>query len=325
MTDVRHHAVQVPATTANLGPGFDAFGAAVGLHLYARSLPRDAQPERVATTGAGAGDDGDLPTGDENLLWRSLVAFCEHVGVEVPDVAVRVTTSIPLERGLGSSSSAIVAGLGLGRALTGAVVGDVELCELADRLEGHPDNVVPAILGGLTACTTDGDGRLVVRRVQPAPRLRPVVLVPQTRQSTSEARGVLPETLTRAEVAVETGRGAHVVGALAGLWPAEASATADLLHEPARLAVMEPTGAAVTALRAGGVHAWLSGAGPSVAAAVADLEADHHALLDAVATEHGMTVHRLDWDLRGLLACPDDGCGLAGVGGCAQCPREGVR
>jgi homoserine kinase len=325
LSDVRHHAVQVPATTANLGPGFDAFGAAVGLHLYARSLPRDAQADRVVTTGAGAGDEGDIPTGDDNLLWRSLVAFCEHAGADVPDVAVRVTTAIPLERGLGSSSSAIVAGLGLGRALTGAAVGDVTLCEVATGIEGHPDNVVPAILGGLTACVTDTAGALVVRRVQPAPRLRPVVLVPDTRQSTAEARGVLPESLSRADVATETARGAHVVGALAGLWPAAAGATADLLHEPARLAVMGPTGEAVEALRAGGVHAWLSGAGPSVAAAVSDVETGHLALLDEVAAATGMTVHRLDWDLRGLVGCPDDGCGLAGVGGCAQCPREGVR
>lgn len=321
MSELRHHAVRVPATTANLGPGFDAFGAALGRYLHARTLPREAQDDRVLTTGEGV---GEVPAGDDNLVWRSFVAFAERFDRPVPDVALRVANDIPLERGLGSSSAAIVAGLTLARAATGGEVGDLQLAALADELEGHPDNVVPAIVGGLTASVVGDDGQLVVRRIAPHPRLRPVVLVPQTRQNTKAARAVLPDTLTRGEVAAQASRAAHVIGALAGAWPAAPGATSDLLHEPARLAVMAATGGVVTQLREAGVHAWLSGAGPSVAAVVPVRDAFVLERVGAIATEAGFQSHPSSWDLSGALVCPEAGCGISGQPGCVQCPRRGV-
>lgn len=321
MPDVRHHAVQVPATTANLGPGFDAFGAALDLHLYARTVPRSAQDERVITTGEGV---GEVASDDRNLVWRSFATFVERHDVALPDVALLVANEIPLERGLGSSSAAIVAGLALARAVTGVPVGDVALATLADEIEGHPDNVVPAVFGGLTASVVDDAGGLVIRRIGPHPRLRPVALVPESRQNTVAAREVLPDTLDRADVARQAARASHVIGALGGLWPAAPGATADLLHEPARLRVMERTGAVVAELRREGVHAWLSGAGPTAAAA---LPADDHALLErvrVVAAAAGYVCRELAWDLRGVVACPEDGCALSGRPGCVQCPRRRV-
>jgi homoserine kinase len=166
VSDVRHHSVRVPATSANLGPGFDAFGIALTRHLVVHTAPRGEQEPRVTTVGEGA---GELSTGDDNLIWRSLVTFCRSHEQPVPDVALHVVNDLPLERGLGSSSSAIVAGLVLGRALTGLAVADRDLVDRADQLEGHPDNVAPALLGGLVACTRDADGALVVRRRNPAP------------------------------------------------------------------------------------------------------------------------------------------------------------
>jgi homoserine kinase len=330
VTQVRHHAVAVPATTANLGPGFDAFGLALGersldgsgvARLTVRSVPRASQAERLTTVGEG---EGEVSTGDDNLVWRSLVTFCEHHGVPVPDVALRARNRIPLERGLGSSSAAIVAGLVLGRALTEVVVGDRELLGLASSIEGHPDNVGPALLGGLVACATDDDGHLVVRRINPAPSLRPVVLVPGTRQATTSARAVLPEQLPRAEVTVQAARAGHVLAALTGVWPAAVGLAGDRLHEPARFAAMPATGAVVDALRDAGVHAWLSGAGPSVAAVVpASAQASAAGLVE-VAEAHGFVVHELTVDLAGAFACPDDGCGLSGSGNCVQCPRRRV-
>lgn len=321
MSELRHHAVKVPATTANLGPGFDAFGAAVDVHLYARTVPREAQDERVLTTGEGV---GEVPAGDDNLVWRSLVAFAERMADSVPDVALRVGNDIPLERGMGSSSAAIVAGLALGRALTGAVVGDRELAALADEIEGHPDNVVPALFGGLTASVVADDGELVVRRVTPHARLRPVILVPATRQNTREARAVLPASLERGEAAGQASRAAHVIGALAGVWPADPRATADRLHEPARLEVMGATGEVVRELRAAGIHAWLSGAGPSVAAVIAARDRGALERVRAVAASAGYRCRELAWDLAGAVVCPDDGCGLSGQPGCVQCPRRRV-
>lgn len=347
MSAVRHHSVQVPATSANLGPGFDAFGLAVDRYLAVRSVPRSVQAERVQTVPAAA----DLPTGDDNLIWRSLVAFCDDRGVSVPDVALRTTTAIPVERGLGSSSAAIVAGVVLARALTGEAVGDRELVTLLDRLEGHPDNVAPALLGGLVACTTDAAGGLVVRRRNPTPALRPVVLVPELRQGTEAARGLLPTQLDRADVVTQAARAGHVLAGLAGAWPVDAGAAGDVLHEPARQAAMPASARVLDELRAAGVHAWLSGAGPSVAAAVPALAAPQGLggpagaaplatagevaaaptpgggaaslpVLDVIAGRHGFHVLRLRFDLAGALACPDDGCALTGTGGCVQCPRQ---
>lgn len=323
MTNLRHAAVRVPATTANLGPGFDAFGAALGIHLWARSRDRTGSgAARVTTRGELA---GELPDGDDNLLWRAFVAACDLLGAPVPDVAVDVRTDIPLERGLGSSSAAIVAGVALARAVTGAVAGDLELVTLATELEGHPDNVAPAVLGGLVVCAPDDDGTLVVRRHQPAPRLDPVVLVPRTRQATTSARAVLPETLSADDVALQAARAGHVVGSLLGAWSADAGAVGDRLHEPPRLAVMEPSKAVLEALRDAGAHAWLSGAGPALAAAVPAPSdgAGPPAAVTAAAGED-FRVHAPGWDLGGVVACPEGGCAWSGTPGCAACPREAV-
>lgn len=321
MSALRHHTVQVPATSANLGPGYDAFGVALTLHLAVRTRPRSDQPSRVVVRGEGA---DDVTTGDDNLIWQAFVRFCDHVEVAVPDVALEAHNRIPLERGLGSSSAAIVAGLALARAVTGTPVGDPALVELATSIEGHPDNVAPAVLGGLVITSRDDVGALVIRRVNPVARLRPVVLVPETRQATSEARAVLPEQLPAAQVADQAARAGHVVGALTGVWPADPRVVGDHLHEPARTAVMGPSMALVAALRDDGRHAWLSGAGPSVAVALDRGTRGDAALAgcDELAAERSYAAWPLEFDLSGALACPDDGCGLAGSGGCAQCPRE---
>ena len=318
---VRHHTVKVPATTANLGPGFDAFGLALDLHLGARTDDRVAGTPRVTLTGEGADEVSD---GDDNLLWTSFVAFCEERGVAVPDVAIRATNRIPLQRGLGSSSAAIVAGLVLARDLTGELVAETELVRIADRLEGHPDHVAPAIVGGLVAWARAGAGVPIGRRIEPAPTLAPVVLVPSGRQSTDEARAVLPATMTIAEVAEQSARAGHVLGALSGLWPADVAATVDLLHEPTRLAVMTASGEVIARLRAQGHHAWLSGAGPTVAVALEAGDAAAREAVIAIAGETGMVALVLDVDRSGAISCPDGGCALSGSGGCARCPRESV-
>ncbi len=326
---MRHHTVQVPATSANLGPGFDAFGLAVDRYLAVQTVDRAEQTSRVVIV---RGDP--VPDGDDNLVWRSFVAFCDRHGAAVPDVALRVANDIPLERGLGSSSAAIVAGLVLARALTDIAVGDPRLLELATEIEGHPDNVAPSLLGGLVACVggvagTDPGAQaheLVVRRVNPAPHLRPVLLVPETRQATSGARAVLPDTVTRAEAAAQASRAGHVLAALTGTWPVDVAAAADLLHEPARAAQMPAAAALLGELRDAGVHAWLSGAGPSVAAVV-PAGAFGAPMLDAVAAigaRHEVEVAPARFELSGALACPRDGCAIAGGEGCVQCPRRRV-
>ncbi|MBS3942451.1 MAG: homoserine kinase [Actinobacteria bacterium] len=318
----QHVTVRVPATSANLGPGFDAFGLALDRYLVVRSTTAPLGHDRVRFRGDG---QDEVDTGDGNLVWRSIVAFCDHHDVPTPDVGLEVVNHIPLERGLGSSSAAIVAGLVMGRALTGVTVGDLDLVALADRLEGHPDNVAPAVLGGLAACTTADDGRLVIRRRNPAPHLRPLALIPTTRQATTAARTVLPQALPRREVTVQAGRAGHVLGGLLGAWPVDPAAAGDRLHEPARLQVMTATAAVVTELRALGIHAWLSGAGPSAAAMVDGAMSGVADEIDRIAAAHDFVVAWARVDLSGALACVDGACAFSGVAGtCAQCPRQWI-
>ncbi len=319
-TEPRHHAVRVPATTANLGPGFDAFGLALDLPLVVRTVDRRSQRERVRTLGVGA---EELQTGDDNLVWQAFRAWCDEHDVAVPDVGLVARSEIPLERGLGSSSAAIVAGLVLARALTGVVAGDVATVALAARLEGHPDNVAPALLGGLVVCATAADGSLVVRRVNPTPARRPIAFVPTTRQATTAARAVLADRYPRGAMAQQAARAGHVLSGLIGTWPVDVRLSGDLLHEPARLAVMEGAGRLLEDLRADGLHAWLSGAGPAVLCMV-DADGDARDDLLELARRHGHALVPLHVALAGALACPEDGCALAGTGGCVQCPRRAV-
>lgn len=320
MSHPAHHAVRIPATTANLGPGFDAFGAAVGLHLHARSTDR-TDDGRVELSGEGA---DELETGDGNLVWRAFVAFCEHRGVVVPDVGVRVHNGIPMARGVGSSSAAIVAGLVLARAVTGQDCSDEEVVRFADQLEGHPDNVAPAVLGGIVAAASTDEG-LVLRRAQPHAALRPAILVPDQRQLTADARTVLPAALDRADVAVQAARAGHVLAGLLGMWPVAPGAAGDRLHEPPRLAAMSRSGRVVDRLRTGGIHAWLSGAGPSVAAALSG-DPGEEQRLRSVAGDEGFRVYLPGWDLSGAFACPVETarCAYSRAGRCVRCPAHAV-
>lgn len=284
--------VVVPASSANLGPGFDALAVALDVRLEVRTAPRGS--ERVTTRGEGA---GELPTDDRNLVWRALATCCEHVGAEVPDVSLVVDSAIPLERGMGSSAAAAVAGLVLGRALCAARLGAHELIELASSLEGHPDNAAAAVLGGVVLCRP---GR--VARLEPTGELRPVVCVPDTRQSTEAARGLLPADVPLADAAANGARVAAVLAGLTGATPLDVEAMTDVLHEPARFDAMPATGRLVEALRAAGVPACLSGAGPSVLAVVpARAEAPVDRLRDLAGD--GWTVLAAGWDRAGAVAC----------------------
>jgi homoserine kinase len=284
--------VEVPATSANLGPGFDAFGVALSVGLRATVVAR--QERRIIPSGEGA---DEVSTGDDNLVWRALVAYSEWSGeTYIPDVSVAVHSDIPLERGMGSSSAAAVAGVTLGRFLLGGGGTNQSLIELATEFDGHPDNVAPAILGGLVVCV---DG--VAHRLDPTPLLRPVICVPRTRQSTREARGILPASLPLAAAAANGARAAVVLAGLAGAMPWDPRAMVDVLHEPVRLHAMAPSGHLVAELRARGIGACLSGAGPSVLAVVG---AGDEQAVDAVRAAAGdlWTVRPLEWQLEGAGA-----------------------
>lgn len=291
--------VSVPGTSANLGPGYDSFGVAVDVPLVAVTIPR--QDRRIVPAGEGA---EELPAGDDNVVWQGVLAWCAHTGTTPPDVSITVDSAIPLERGLGSSSAAAVAGLMLGRALTGGVATVQQLLGLATDLEGHPDNAAAAIVGGLVACTPDGE----FIRVTPTDSLRPVLLVPVQRQSTKSARAALPELVSLSTAAANIGHATMTFAGLAGLVPLTAAAMVDRLHEPARLPLMPRSQALIEALRAVGIPTALSGAGPTVLAIVpsgdTDVLAQVHDL--ATATLGGGEVEVIDsrWQMAGATVCP---------------------
>lgn len=331
MSDLPPTAVQVPATTANLGPGYDAFGAALELHMLVGTRPDDGGP-RVVTVGEGA---GEVAEDDDNLVWASLVTACERFGWDVPDVRLRVVNPIPVARGLGSSSAAIIGGLALARVLadadaglrlTDAAVGDVALVDLADDLEGHPDNVAPAVHGGLVAAATTDDGRRVRRLLPPPATTRPLLLVPQVRSLTNETRAAVPDGLDRADVTAQAARAGHVLAGMAGLWPVDPGLAGDRLHEPGRLASMTTSGELVAALRRAGHHAWLSGAGPAVAVALPTVRAERlTAEIADLPEADGFAPQLLRWDRQGVRACAEGGCAVAGtIGGCEDCPLRRI-
>jgi homoserine kinase len=265
--------VRTPATSANLGPGFDALGLALTLYddLSARIT---GGGYTVAVAGEGA---GELPGDESHLVVRAMLAAFDELGGRPPGFAVECVNRIPQARGLGSSSAAIVGGVQLARALVAngmTTLGDEAALRVAARLEGHPDNVAPCLLGGFTIAWSEGQGARAVR-LGTDDRVRPTVFVPQERGLTSSARAALPSAVPHADAAFNTGRGALLVHALQHdpdlLFPA----TEDRLHQGYRAEAMPGTASLVASLRSVGVAAVVSGAGPSVLALTAVPEDFH--------------------------------------------------
>jgi homoserine kinase len=255
--------VRVPATSANLGPGFDAFGLA--LRLYDSVTARVSAAFRVRVTGEGA---GDLAVDESHLVVRSMLAMFDRLGGRPAGIEVTCENRIPQARGLGSSSAAIVAGLLAARALVdggAALLDDAAVLRLASELEGHPDNVAPCLLGGFTIAWVDDTGARAVR-LAPADAVHPVVLVPTERGLTAHARAALPATVPHADAARNAGRAALLVHALTADPSLLLPATEDRLHQEYRAPGAPATYALVNALRAAGVPAVVSGAGSSVLA-----------------------------------------------------------
>lgn len=285
--------VEVPASSANLGPGYDVLAIAIDRRLSVRT--DELGSRRVTVTGL---DADRMPTGDHNLVWRAFVAYCRSAGVAVPEVSLRAHNDIPLERGLGSSAAAAVAGLALGRAATGVAIRDRELIDLAVDLEGHPENAAAAALGGLVVCH---DG--TVSRLEPAADLRPLLWIPQDRQSTHAARALLGETVSLADAAANAGRAAAVLIGLAGITAWDPALMSDVLHEPARFASMPESARLVSQLREAGVGACLSGAGPSVFGVVPAHDAEAVETATSL-TPEGWQLWQAAWHHAGVVVCP---------------------
>ncbi|GAA4345910.1 homoserine kinase [Angustibacter luteus] len=258
--------VQVCATSANLGPGFDSLGLALGVFDQVEVRVGGEPGVRVTVHGEGVGEVSD---GEDHLVVRALRRGLDAAGWTQPDSLELVCrNTIPHGRGLGSSAAAVVAGLVAARALAGPGAGsggldDEQLLCLATEFEGHPDNAAAALLGGLTLAWTEPAGPRAVR-LEPRPDVVAVLLVPTSRLATHHARSVLPTSVAHADAAANSARAALLVHAMTQDPDLLLPATEDRLHQRQRAAAMPQTIEVVEELRARGLAAVVSGAGPSV-------------------------------------------------------------
>ncbi len=288
--------VRPPATSANLGPGFDSFGLALELRDEVVVEVVDGPGLIVEVDGEGA---GEVPLDERHLLVSSLRAGFDALGGQPPGLRVRCHNRIPHGRGLGSSSAAICAGLVAARELVeggAAVLDDDALLDLATRIEGHPDNVAPALRGGLTVAWTEqvhepagepgdaaaraqhsdhqpGDIRAFAHRLTPDAAVSAVVFIPPNRLATAVARGLLPGQVPHRDAAANAGRAGLLVAALTAPDLTDhhrarllRAATEDRLHQDYRAPAMPQSAALIRRLRADGFAAAVSGAGPTVIA-----------------------------------------------------------
>jgi homoserine kinase len=268
--------VRVPASTANLGPGFDALSMALAVYLDVRVDKVDTD---VASGGGrfdgpritGSGVDSEkMPTGGDNLIVRVLDRVAERRGRSLPPAILRATNQIPLARGMGSSSTAIIAGISCYEMLSGEDLTVDEVFEYAFEFEPHPDNLAAALYGGLTVSALRADGKAVVSTVDVPDGIRPVLVIPEFELSTEKARSVLPDTYSRADVVFNVQRSALVVGALAGgKWDLLAEAMKDRMHQPYRAPLIPGLEQALSVRTPGLIATALSGAGPTVLALAA--------------------------------------------------------
>jgi homoserine kinase len=254
--------VKVPATTANLGPGFDTLGLALSLYDELTVSVREETGATVEVLGVGA---GEVPTDESNLVVRAIAHTFTAYGQQLPGLNLVARNSIPHGRGLGSSGAAIVSGIMAAKGLLEGVV-EIDsnaLLALATELEGHPDNVAPALFGGLTIAWTTPAGpqhkKLIVHR-----GVSPLVFVPEHTMSTALARSLQPASVPHEDATFNVSRSALLVAALIQSPELLLAATEDKLHQSYRAAAMPETDMLVQLLRQHGYPAVVSGAGPSI-------------------------------------------------------------
>lgn len=264
-------AVEVPASSANLGPGFDSVGMALGLWDRCRATVLESDALEISVSGEGA---GAVPTDASHLVYRTLVHALSELGTEAPPgLRLECVNEVPHGRGLGSSATAIVTGVALAHGLASQRDGGpaqldlTSLGDLAARLEGHPDNSSASVHGGVTLSWSDDPGvSTTTLRLEPHPDVVPVIFTPESQLSTATARAVLPQQVRLADAAANSARAALLVHALTTAPEYLLDGTREWLHQEPRRPSYPTSMALVDTLRAAGHAAVISGAGPSVLA-----------------------------------------------------------
>ncbi|MBD2021285.1 homoserine kinase [Leptolyngbya sp. FACHB-36] len=259
-------AVIVPATTANIGPGFDCVGAALTLYnQFEFSLLAAAHPLEITVSGVGA---ERVKPDASNLVYQAFVKLYQHLDRSPPPVHIAINMNVPLARGLGSSATAIVGGLVGANHLAGLPLTQAEVMQLAIAIEGHPDNVVPALIGGCQLAASGSDRPWEICDLEWDAAIVPVVAIPDFELSTAEARRVLPDQYSRTDAIFNTAHLGLLIRALAtGNADWLRSALDDRIHQPYRQALI-PGYEAVreAAIGAGAYGMVISGAGPTLLA-----------------------------------------------------------
>jgi homoserine kinase len=252
--------LRVPASSANLGPGFDALGLALDLHLTCIFELSDLL--LIETRGV---DSACIPRDASNLIWQTALTVAADVNKELPSISLKIENEIPVGKGLGSSASALTAGVVIANQLLDLNWTRRRILDEAARIEGHPDNVAACVLGSIVASSIDAEGVTHAVRVDVPANYEVAVIVPDFALSTAEARAVLPRTYRREDVVFNVQRSALLIAALfTGSTDSFSAALEDRLHQPYR-APLIPGFDEMLALRAPGLLGCsLSGAGPSV-------------------------------------------------------------
>jgi homoserine kinase len=252
--------LRVPASSANLGPGFDALGLALSLYLECRFRPADALRIRVSGR-----DAAEIPATEENLIWQTALAVARDTGERLPPVDLEIINDIPIGKGLGSSAAALTAGVVIADRLLGLGWKPQRILDEAAQIEGHPDNVAACVLGSIVASAIDAHGETRAVRIDLPAKMNLAVVVPDFQLPTWKARAVLPETVSRADAVFNVQRAALLIVALAtASTSAFPTAVEDRLHQPYR-APLVPGMDEILRLRAPGLLGCaLSGAGPSM-------------------------------------------------------------
>src|SRR5215213_3325667 len=296
--------IRLPASTSNLGPGFDCFGLALKLYLTVRATPVPGSPELCCVKTVGAKDNEALRNDEGNLIYRAMAFAAHREGVSLPPVELEVNNEIPLASGLGSSGAAIVAGMKLGALITNHELADQVIQNYGTEFEGHPDNVAASLYGGFLASTICSDGNVISAKFDWPAHIRVVVVSPHSQLSTHVARAALPQTVSRQDAVHNLQRTALFTAAIAQqrydlLW----EAMRDRLHQQHREALVPGSAEALALPRMRGLlGVALSGAGPSIIAFVDDNDAEIGARIASCFSEHKIesTIRTLEVDNDGL-------------------------
>ncbi len=270
--------LRLPGSTSNLGPGFDVLGLALGIHNRATVSESKDGHTRVTVTGEG---QASLPVDGTNLFVKAATRTAKEIGKSLPPLEVRTENTIPLARGLGSSSTAIAGGVLSANRLLGDPLDTHDVVQLASRIEGHPDNVSPCILGGLTISSMNESGRVIYVRAIPAGELEAIVAIPDFELITEDARNALPEEVPHQDAVYNVGNACLVTAALLTGHPdVLCEAMDDRLHQPYRAGLIPGYHDVCTAAReAGALNVTISGAGPTLFALA---ESDGRRVADAM-------------------------------------------